>query len=145
MMSAGTPAFILLSINPFGGLLVSIPFAVFALGYPAWLAVASGIPLAYVQVIAVDAGWSWLARFDRWHAFLERRRSPRVERLLAAKGAFLLTMVLAPILGPWLVMAFMRYGQIPQRKVALPILLGLAWNASAIALGCVLFPKLFRH
>jgi hypothetical protein len=27
--------------------------------------------------------------------------------------------------------------------VALPLLLGLCWNAAAIGLGCVLLPKLF--
>ena len=72
----------------------------------------------------------------------ERRRSPRVERLVAARGGFWLTLVLAPLIGPWLVMAFMRYAQVPQRRVALPILLGILGSASFVALACVFFPKL---
>lgn len=144
-MHPGDYAFVTLAVNPIGGLLVAIPFAVFKLGYPAWLAVIAGTPLAYVQVLAVDLGWTWLARIPGWHRFLERRRSPRVERLVAAGGRFWITLVLAPLLGPWLVMAFMRYAQVPQRKVALPILLGLSVIATAIGLACALAPGLVTH
>ena len=100
------------------------------------LAVAAGTPLAYVQVLAVDLGWTWLARIPGWHRFLQRRRSVRVERLVAGGGSFWLTLLLAPLIGPWLVMAFMRYAQVPQRRVALPILIGIAMVATAIGLTC---------
>jgi hypothetical protein len=143
-MQAGDYAFVTLAINPIGGLLVAIPFAVFKLSYPAWLAVIAGIPLAYVQVLGVDLGWTWLARIPGWHRFLERRRSARVERLVASGGGFWLTLVLAPLLGPWLVMAFMRYAQVPQRRVALPILLGLSAGASAVGLVCAFAPRLLE-
>jgi len=141
-MSPGDLAFVTLSINPIGGILVSIPFAVFKLGYPAWLAALAGVPLAYVQVIAVDLGWTLLARIPAWHRFLERRRSPRVEKLLAARGGFWVTFVAAPLIGPWLVMAFMRYAQVPQRRVAVPILLGIGCVAMGIAGACVWAPRL---
>ena len=141
-MHPGDWAFITLSINPIGGLLVSIPFAVFQLGYPAWLAALAGTPLAYVQVLAVDLGWTFLARIPAWHRFLERRRSPRVERLLSARGGFWLTFATAPLLGPWLVMAFMRYAQVPQRRVAAPILLGIGCGAAGVACVCAWAPRL---
>jgi len=141
-MHPGDWAFITLSINPIGGLLVSIPFAVYQLGYPAWLAALAGTPLAYVQVLAVDLGWTLLGRIPGFHGFLERRRSPRVERLVASRGNFWLTFVMAPLIGPWLVMAFMRYAQVPQRRVAAPILLGLGCVAMGIAGVCVYAPRL---
>ena len=84
-----------------------------------------------------------LARIPAWHRFLDRRRSPRVERLVAARGGFWLTVLFTPLIGPWLVMAFMRYAQVPQRRVAAPILLGLLWCAAGIAALCVLVPRLF--
>ncbi len=143
-MHGGDAAFVMLAINPFGGLLVALPFALLKLGYPVWLALALGVPLSYVQVLAIDLGWSLLARLPWWHRFLERRRSKRIERLLASRGAFWLTVLLAPLIGPWLVMAFMRYAQIPQRRVALPILLGQSWNAAAIAGCCLFLPYLFK-
>jgi hypothetical protein len=140
----GAIAFVILAINPIGGLMMAIPFAILKLHYAAWLAVTAGIPFGYVQVLAIDLGWTSLDRLGWWHRFLERRRSPRVERLLASRGSFWLTVILAPLIGPWLVMAFMRYAHVRQRRVALPILLGLGWNASAIAACCVFVPRLFR-
>ena len=144
-IDSGAYVFVTLAVNPLGGLLVAIPYAVLRLGYPAWLAVILGIPLAYVQVIAVDLGYSSLARIAAWHRFLERRRSPRVERLIAARGGFWLTLLCTPLLGPWLVMAFMSYAQVPQRRVALPILLGLSVSATSVGLLCVFVPRLFAR
>jgi hypothetical protein len=125
--------FVLLAANPFGGLLVAIPFALLRLHYPVWMAVALGTPLAYLQVIAIDASWTLLARIDRWQRFLDRRRSPRVERLVASRGGFWITFSATPFIGPWLVMSFMRWARISQRTVALPILLSLFATALAVA------------
>ena len=136
-------AFALLAANPFGGLLVAIPFAMLKLHYPAWVATAMGAPLAYLQVVVVDASWSWLARIPGWQRFLERRRSPRVARLVASRGAFWITFVVTPLLGPWLVMAFMRYAQVDQRRVALPIFASLACTAAALACACAIVPRAF--
>ena len=144
-VDSGAYVFTTLAVNPIGGLVVAIPYAILRLGYPAWLVVVTGVPLAYVQVVAVDVGWTWLGRIGAWHRFLERRRSPRVERLIAARGGFWITLICTPLLGPWLVMAFMRYAQVPQRRVALPILLGLGLSATVTALLCVFVPRLFNR
>jgi hypothetical protein len=142
-MSSGDVAFAALAANPFGGLLVAIPFAVLKLSYPPWLAVAAGVPLAYLQVLAVDGGWSLLVRWRWWGRTLERRRSARVERLLASRGPFWTTFVASPFVGPWLVMAFMRYAHVPQRRVAFPILLALACTGAAVSGVCVVMPRVF--
>jgi xanthosine utilization system XapX-like protein len=135
-------AFVAMAINPIGGLLIAIPFAVLELDYPPWFALFVGVPLAYVQVLVIDVAWSTLARFPRWNAWLERRRSPRVNRLVESRGSFWLTLLLAPLIGPWLVMAFMRYARVPQKRVALPILLGLSWTGALITLATVWAPRL---
>jgi hypothetical protein len=136
-------AFALLAANPFGGLLVAIPFAVLKLHYPTWLATVVGAPLAYFQVVVVDAGWSLLARIPGWQRFIERRRSARIGRLVASRGGFWITFFATPIVAPWLVMAFMRYAQVRQRRVALPILGSLACTAAILAWACVLVPRAF--
>ena len=144
-MSAGDVAFAAMAVNPVGGLLIAIPFAVLELHYPPWLAVLVGVPLSYVQVLAIDLAWSGLVRLRWWAGFLAARRSPRVERLLAARGGFWLTFVASPLIGPWLVMAFMRYAQVPQRRVALPIALALACTGAAVSVACVLVPTAFAR
>jgi len=136
-------AFYALAANPVGGLLAAIPFAMLKLHYPAWRAVALGVPLAYVQVLVIDGGWTLLARLPAWNRFLERRRSPRVERLMAARGGFWITFLATPFVGPWLIMAFMRYARIGQQRVALPILAALAVTAAGLAVACLLIPALF--
>ncbi len=125
--------FALLAANPFGGLLIAVPYALLRQGFPAWATVLVGAPLAYLQVVVVDLGWGLFSRIPAWHRLLERRRSARVERLLQSRGGFWITFVAAPLIGPWLVMAFMRYAQVPQRKVAAPILLSLAATAAVVA------------
>jgi hypothetical protein len=136
-------AFGLLAVNPIGGLLVAIPFAVLELHYPVWLAIAVGAPLAYVQVAVIDASWSLLARIPGWERFLKRRRSPRVSRLMASGGGFWITFFATPLVGPWLVMAFMRYAGVRQRRVALPILASLTCTAAAVAWVCAFAPRAF--
>jgi hypothetical protein len=42
-------------------------------------------------------------------------------------------------------MAFMRYAQVRQRRVALPILASLACTAAAVALACALAPRAFKQ
>jgi hypothetical protein len=140
---SGDLAFALLAANPFGGLLVAIPFAVLKLHYPAWVAATMGAPLAYLQVIVVDTSWSLLARIPAWQRLLERKRSPRVARLVASRGAFWITFIATPLLGPWLVMAFMRYAQVEQRRVALPIFASLACTAATLACACAIVPHAF--
>lgn len=143
MTHAGTLGFVVQSINPIGGTLVSIPLAVFELKWNPWLAWTLGLPLSYVQVIFVDAAWDQLLSWSFFRAQLEKGRSPLAERLMSSKGGFWPTLALAPFIGPWLVMALMRYARVPQRKVALPILLGLAWWSAAVTAACVFVPRLF--
>ena len=83
-MGPGDLIYIALAINPIGGLALAIPYAVIKLRYPAWLVLLTGIPLAYVQVVAVDLGWTTLARWPRLWSFIERRRSERLERRAVA-------------------------------------------------------------
>jgi hypothetical protein len=135
--------FALLAANPIGGLVVAIPYAVLKLHYPLWLAVVVGVPLAYLQVVVVDFAWNLLGRAPAWRRLIERRRSPRVERLLASRGGFWITFLSTPVLGPWLVMAFMRYAQVAQRRVALPILAALACTAVAMAAASAVVPHAF--
>jgi hypothetical protein len=141
---AGDLAFVVFAVNPVGGILVAIPFAMLKLGYPAWLAVAASVPLAYVQVIVVDLGWDRLLRSRLFLRCLERQRSPRTERLMASGGAFWSTLVFSPLLGPWVVMAFMRYAQVPQRRIALPVFLAILGTALAVAISCALVPRWFQ-
>jgi hypothetical protein len=142
---AGAAAFVALAINPMGGLLIAIPFAVVKLGYPAWIAVLAGIPLGYVQVVAVDLLYGTLSRWSLWQRTIEKRRHhPHAKRLLESRGGFWFTLLIAPIIGPWLVMAFMRFVEVPHRRVAVPILLGIAWSASVIGVIASLVPHVFH-
>ena len=143
-MTAGDLAYVLLAINPFGGLWLAVPFAVFKLDYPAWLCVMTSVPLSYVQVVVVDLGWNTLNRWPRWQALIQKKRSANLEKLLASNGSFLPTMLSAPMVGPWLVMALMRYAQIPQRKVALPIGLGMTAMAVFVTALCFVAPEIVK-
>ena len=143
-MSSGDLTFALLAANPVGGLLVAVPYAMLRLHYPIWLTVVAGTPLAYLQVLAVDASWTLLARIPAWQRFLERRRSPRIERLVASGGGFWITFCATPFVGPWLVMSFMRWARVPQRRVALPILMALFATAVAVAVASAVPAALSR-
>jgi hypothetical protein len=139
-VSWGGVAFAAIAANPIGGLPVAIPFAIFKLHYPAWLAAVSGVPFAYLQVLAVDASWSRLERTSWWLPFLERRRGRWAERLMASNGGFWVSFF-STYLGPWATMAFARYAKVPQRKVAPPILCALLTCAAVVAAGCGVFTK----
>jgi hypothetical protein len=136
-------AFYAMAVNPIGGLLVAIPFAILKLHYSLARTLAIGIPLAYVQVVVVDLTWSLVSAWPAFERFMARRRSPRVERLLAARGGFWVTFVATPFIGPWLVMAFMRYAQVSHRRVALPIAAALTLGAALLAVACVVVPNWF--
>jgi len=137
--------FVVLAINPFGGLLLAIPYAKAVIGMSPWWAATFGLPLAYTQVVFVDGLWEVLQRVEWWRRLVERKRTPRLERMASSRYMFWLILVLAPIVGPWLVMAVMRYANVPHRRVALPMALSLGWNATAIALLCVYVPRLVHY
>ncbi len=137
-------AFVLLSINPIGGLLASIPFALLKLGYAPWAVIVSGVPLAYLQVFFVDAGWDRLERYEWWRRLVERSRGKWAQRLLQSRGGFWVTFLATPFLGPWLVMALMRWSGVPQRVVAAPILVALLATSLVITALCLFIPTLFH-
>ncbi len=134
--------FVLLAVNPFGGLVFAIPYAQAVLHIPAWLGALIGWPLAYVQVLFVDLLWKWLSRSERWRRLVERKRTPRLERMASSPYMFWLIVVFGSFVGPWLVMAVMRYANVPHRRVAVPLALSLGWNAAAIALIATYAPRL---
>lgn len=139
----GLIAFILLAVNPVGGLLAAIPFAVLKLDYPAWVTVVAGVPLCYVQVVVVDLGWTQLERWNWFRRFVEQRRGKWARRLIDSRGAFWVTYGATPFLGPWLVMALMRFAGVPHRHVAVAMILSLVTTSSVIAGLCVFVPTLF--
>ncbi len=133
---------ILVAISPIPGLLAAIPMSILARNDPGWVWLIAGPLLAYVQVLVVDFGWSLLLKWKAWGRLLDRMRSPRVEKLMASKGGFWTVFFGTPTIGPWVIMAFMRYAQVPQRKVAAPMLLAL-FLVSCLAVGaCTWFPEL---
>lgn len=136
-------SFCLVGISPVGGMVAAIPLGLLVLGLPLWLVLALGVVLAYLQVMAVDVLWDALERLGWWRRALQRTRSPRLERLLASPGAFWPTVVLVPLVGSWAVMGLMRYAGVPQRRVALPILLSLVLLAAGLCAGCLWVPHWF--
>jgi len=134
-------AFVLTSVNPIGGLLISLPLAIFKIHWPAWFAVVLGVPLAYVQVLVVDLFWQRLLLWPFFTRQVEKRRSARLEKILAHRYAPWLLALASPWIGPWLVMAVARFGGRRQSEVALPLLVGLTYVAIGIALICVYAPK----
>jgi hypothetical protein len=144
-VSVGDWTYLGLGVSPIGGLLASIPWGMFEMHYPAWLVIASSPPMAYVQVIVIDALWSSFQRSSYFRRLIEGKRSPRVEKLLASRGSFWATLLATPLVGPWVVMAFMRYAQVPQRKVALPMLLSLLVVSAFFTAMCVYVPSFFAH
>lgn len=142
-MTAGDWFYIGQSINPIAGLLVSVPWAILKMHYPLWLVVVSGPPLAYLQVIAADLSWTYLRRVTYVRNLLEKKRSPRVEKLLASRGHFIPVMIATPLIGPWLVMLVMRYANVSQREVVAPIMLALILVSVVLGALCLIVPSLF--
>jgi len=145
MAGAGWLGFVILAVNPFGGLLFAIPYAATVLHVSPWIAALVGWPLAYVQVAAVDLLWSSLSKWPWWARLIEKKRTPRLERMASSENMFWLVLVFGTILGPWLVMAVMRYAKVSQRRIAVPMALSIGWNAAAIACASVYAPQLIAR
>lgn len=142
-MNAGDWFYIGQSANPIAGLLASVPWAMLKLHYPLWIVVVSGPPLAYLQVIVADLLWSYLQRLSYVKNLLEKKRSPMIEKLLVSRGAFLPVFIATPLVGPWLVMLVMRYANVSQRAIAIPILLALTLVSVVLGVLCLTLPKIF--
>jgi hypothetical protein len=136
--------FALQSINPVAGILASIPVAILSFKWHPLVVAGFAVPLCYAQVIAVDCFWNRLVSWKRFADFLEKKRSPQIEKLVASKGAFLSTAIISPLIGPWVVMGFMKYAGVPQRKVGLPIAIGIAWMTTLLATLSALAPYLLK-
>ncbi len=139
----GHLSFALLAANPVGGLLVAIPFAVLKLDYAPWVTVAVGVPLAYIQVVVIDLGWNQLERFGWWRRLLEKSRGKWADKLVASRGAFWVTFAATPVLGPWLVMALMRWVGVPQRRIAVALVTSMITAATVIATLSAFVPSVF--
>jgi hypothetical protein len=134
--------FAIACVNPFGGLMVGIPIAVFKLDWPPWIAVALGVPLAYLQVVAVDLLWERLLAWPWWMRMIEKRRSQRLTDLLARDDAKIWLALFGVWAGPWLVTALARFSGHSVRRVALPLLFGLTYVGIGVAVACRLAPQL---
>jgi hypothetical protein len=141
-MWAGYLGFVALAVNPFGGLMLSIPYAKIVLHLSPWWAALIGWPLAYVQVLFVDLLWSTLSRIGWWQRLIVRRRTPRLERMASSRYMFWMILAFGCFAGPWLVMAVMRYAKVPHRRIVVPLALSLGWNAAVIAFLSVYAPRL---
>jgi len=134
--------FVVLAINPFGGLIFAIPYANAVMDLSPWFAAVIGWPLAYTQVVVVDVFWVGLDRWEWFHGLVERKRTPRLERMASSRYMFWLIAAFGGIIGPWLVMAVMRWARVPHRRIAVPLSISLGWNAALIAFVTVCAPRL---
>lgn len=143
MSVGGAISFVLLSLSPVPGIAASIPLAILKLDYAPWLVPLVATPLAFVQVFVVNFLWDRLQKLTFVKNVLEKKRSARVDRMLTSGGSFLPVFLATPLIGPWGVMIFMKYGRVPLRRVALPIAASLSSLALVLTLLCVFIPTLF--
>ncbi|MDB4987923.1 MAG: hypothetical protein JWN04_3101 [Myxococcaceae bacterium] len=136
--------FVLAGLNPFAGLFMAVPFAIFKMEWPPWLAVVTAVPLAFAQVIVVDVLWERLIAWPWFRGVIEKRRNEKMTNLLARDDAKLWLSILGVWAGPWLVTAFARFAGHSVGRVALPMLFGLTYIAVGTAAVCKLAPQLFE-
>lgn len=139
----GLLSFIGLSLSPVPGIIASIPLAVLKLDYPPWIVPLAAMPLSFVQVLVVNFLWDQLQRLPLVQNTIEKKRSARIDELIATGGSFWPVFVTTPLVGPSLVMMFMRYAHIPLRRVALPMAASLMTLAIVITALCVYVPGWF--
>jgi hypothetical protein len=136
--------FVLAGLNPFGGMFVAMPIAIFKLDWPPWLGVVLAVPLGYVQVIVIDVLWERLLAWPWFMHAIEKRRSEKLTNLLARDDAKLWLAIFGVWIGPWLVTAFARFAGHSVARVALPLLFGLTYLAIGTAVVCKLAPELLK-
>jgi hypothetical protein len=141
-MSSYVVLFVIACINPFGGMFVAMPIALFKLEWPPWFACLVGIPLGYVQVLVVDLLWERLMAWPWWVQLIEKRRSDKLTDLLARDNAKLWLAIFGVWAGPWLVMAVTRFSGHTRGRVALPLLFGITYVTIGVAAVCKLAPHL---
>jgi hypothetical protein len=136
--------FVVACINPFGGMFVAMPIALYKLEWPPWIAVSACIPLAYVQVLAVDLLWERSLAWPWWVRAIEKRRSEKLTNLLARDDAKLWVAIFGVWAGPWLVMALTRFAGHTRGRVALPLLFGISYVSIGVAAAYKLAPQLLK-
>jgi hypothetical protein len=142
---AGAVSFVVLSIAPIPGIIASIPLAVLKLAYPPWIVPLIAMPLSFVQVLVVNYLWDQLQTLTAVKNVIEKKRSARVDALIASGGSFWPVYIATPLLGPSLIMMFMRYARISLRHVWLPMALSLMTLAVVVTALCVYVPAWFSE
>ena len=72
-----------------------------------------------------------------------KSRGRWADRLVQSRGAFWITFAATPVLGPWLVMALMRWVGVPQRRIALALVCSMVTLATVVATLCAFVPAVF--
>ena len=139
----GVASFVFFSVWPVPGIVASIPLAILKLDYPPLIVPLVATPLAFIQVLLVDVAWTQLQRLKPVRNVLEKKRSPRLDRILQSGGSFWPVFLGTPFLGPGLVMIFMRYANISLKKVGVPIFLSIFAVALVLTALCVFIPAWF--
>ena len=137
-MGGYTLAYVLVGLNPFGGLFLAIPLALFKLHYPTAVALFLSVALSFVQVLVVDFFWERLASWDAFVKFVDGKRSERLEGYLKSRWAGPWIALISPWVGPWLIMALARFAQMRLRQVGPALFAGLLY-VGAITTGLCLF------
>ena len=87
------------AMNPLMGLVGAIPLGIVVLKLaPVGVGALAG-PVSFVQIVLLHGLWEWLRRRPRLAAWLDRRRSERVEALLDRRGVFLAAIVATTLIG----------------------------------------------
>jgi hypothetical protein len=141
-MGSYVVGFVLMALNPIGGAFIAVPIAIWKLNWPITAAVVVTAMLAFVQVLVVEFGWSWLQTRPRFMGFVERKRSPRLTAMLTSPWAPLWIALLGPWIGPMTVMAIARFSAIPFGRVGPPLFVGLLYVCALTAAAAHYAPQL---
>jgi hypothetical protein len=138
--------FLLTAFSPIGGMTAAVPLAILGFGFHGWSAAAVGVFAAWSQALVVDLAWRLLERRPWWQRWLERRRTGwAARRLQVGNRLFWPVLFLTPLIGSWVVMALVRLMGVPQRRIALPMVLGLSLLGVLLVLLCEHAPQLMMR
>lgn len=139
-------AFLLTAFSPIGGMTAAVPLAILAFGFHGWSAAAVGVVAAWTQALVVDVAWRSLERRGWWQRWIARQRAGWAgRRLRFADRLFWPVLLLTPLIGSWVVMALVRLMGVPQRRIALPMVLSLSLLGVALVLLCEHAPQLMMR
>jgi len=138
-------AVLLTALSPVGGMVAALPLGILGFGFPWWGVALVGIAAGWAQALVVDLCWELLERWPWWRRMMARRRTGWIARGLSRPGTFWPIVVATPLVGPWVVMALMRFAGVPRSRVTPPLLLGLVFLAAVLVLTCHHAPRLFTE